>query len=82
MMISKEEADKVYESIDKTEEELEKSEPIQRMSRVAAAVRVWRARMAEELKKRGYENVADVSDDKVLAEILEAVGPMPDIESI
>ncbi|MNF07046.1 hypothetical protein D3C80_2071320 [compost metagenome] len=61
---------------------MEKSEPIQRLQRVAAAVRVWRAGMAEELKKRGYENIADVTDDKDLAAILEAAGPMPDIENI
>lgn len=80
--ISGEEAQKIHDSIAKIEEEIEESEPIQRFIRVAAAVRVWRAGMAEEMKKRGYENVADITDDKVLAEILDAAGPMPDIENI
>jgi predicted DsbA family dithiol-disulfide isomerase len=82
LTISGEEAQKVRDSIEKMEEEMEKSEPIQKLQRVAAAVRVWRAGMAEELKKRGFENVADVTDAKVLAEILDAAGPMPDIENI
>ena len=82
LTISGEEAQKIHDSIEKMEEEMEKSEPIQKLQRVAAAVRVWRAGMAEEMKKRGYENIADVTDDKVLAEILEAAGPMPDIENI
>lgn len=80
--ISGEEAQKIHDSIAEIEEEMEKSEPLQRLKQLSAAVRVWRAGMAEEMKKRGYENVADITDDKVLAEILDAAGPMPDIENI
>jgi predicted DsbA family dithiol-disulfide isomerase len=80
--ISGEEAQEIHDSLEKMNEEIEQSEPIQRLRLVNAAVRVWKKGLTEELKKRGYENVADVTDDNVLAEILEAAGPMPDIENV
>lgn len=80
--VSGEQAQKIKDSIEEMDDEIENSEPIQQFQRAAAALREWRAGMNEELKKRGYESVTDVTDDRVLAEILEAAGPMPDIESI
>ena len=79
MIISKQE---VEDCMEKIEAEIEASPAIQRFQRIAEAVGEWRAALAAELSKRGYEAVADVEDDSVLAEIYVAAGPMPDVANI
>ncbi|MBF8669659.1 hypothetical protein IR012_10610 [Pseudomonas putida] len=76
------EAEKLRESIAELEDEIEKSEPIQRMRRVNEAMEVWLSGVKQELRKRGYDDLKDVDSDDIRFEILNAAGPMPDIANI
>ncbi|MEW9858427.1 hypothetical protein [Pseudomonas putida] len=76
------EAEKLRESMAALEDEIEKSEPIQRMRRVNQAMQAWLSCVKQESSKRGYEDFKDVENDDVRVEILNAAGPMPDIANI
>lgn len=81
-VISNERAQEIFQSLEKMEEEIENSEPLQRFVRMSDAVKAYTDRLNEELVKRGYSNAKDVKDGAVLAEIFEAAGPAPDIDNI
>jgi len=82
IVISGERAKEISDSLEKMEEEIEQSEPIQRFTRMSEAVKAYTDRLNKELSSRGYASVKDVKEDEVLAEILAAAGPGPDLENI
>lgn len=80
--ITGEEAKQLSDSIEKIEEEIESSEPIQRFIKMSGIVKAYNDRLNQELAKRGYSSVREVKEDGLLAEILDAAGPIPDPDNI
>jgi hypothetical protein len=82
IVVSGERAQEISDSLEKMEEEIENSEPVQRFIRISEAVKAYTDKLNLELANRGYSNVQDVKEDGVLAEILAAAGPAPDIDKL
>lgn len=82
IVISGERAQEISDSLEKMEEGIESSEPIQRFTRMSEAVKAYTDKLNRELASRGYSDVKEVKEDGVLAEVLAAAGPFPDLDNL